>query len=183
MDGLAPAHHVLHAGACVPDGGAPERHWGEKIQSRALPGCCHSPFRKCGGCCGIWSGSDRLRSRRSSTGRPGAGATSSAPANATGASAPRADVNPGCSTSGSFAVRFGICLVPLSGCASGACACRLQSRRANRSARHRIVAAAAGVCRSRQTASAAHSSIARSAQTRFRSRRGCAGAVHRARGA
>src|SRR3982750_4626456 len=33
--------------------------------------------------------------------------------------------------SGSFALRFGICLTPLSGCASGACACWLQSRRAD----------------------------------------------------
>src|SRR3954471_3209067 len=33
-------------------------------------------------------------------------------------------------TSGSFAVRFGIYLVPLCGYASGVCACRLQSRRA-----------------------------------------------------
>jgi hypothetical protein len=86
-------------------------------------------------------------------------------------------------TSGSFAVRFGICVIPLSGCASGACACWLQSRRADGFDRHRIVAAAAGVCRSTQTGSAAHSSSSRSAQTSSRSHRGYAGAVRRARGA
>src|SRR4051794_37543196 len=84
---------------------------------------------------------------------------------------------------GSFAVSFGICLLPQSGCASGACACRLQSRRADASARHRIVAAAAGVCRSTQTGLAAHSSPAPFAQTSARSPRGYADAVHRAPGA
>src|SRR4051812_45046781 len=84
--------------------------------------------------------------------------------------------------SGSFAVRFGIYLVPLCGYASGVCACRLQSRRADASAGHRS-AAAADVCRSTQTGLAAYSSPAPFAQTRPRSPRGCADAVHRARGA
>ena len=85
-------------------------------------------------------------------------------------------------TSGSFAVRFGIYLAPLGGYASGVCACRLQSRRADVSAGHRS-AAAVGVCRSTQTGSAAYSRRAPFAQTRPRSPRGCADAVRRARGA
>src|SRR3954471_20104261 len=68
--------------------------------------------------------------------------------------------------SGWFAVRFGICLTPLSGCASGACACWLPSRRADGSARHWILAAAVGVCRPTRTGLAAHPRPARSAQTR-----------------
>jgi hypothetical protein len=87
------------------------------------------------------------------------------------------------STSGSFAVSYGILLLPLSGCASAACVCRPQSRRADEFACHRIGAAAAGVCRSTQTASVAHSTSAQSAQTSFRFPRGCAGAVRRAPGA
>src|SRR3954467_14792078 len=86
-------------------------------------------------------------------------------------------------TSGSFDVRFGIFLIPLSGCASGAYACWLQSRRADGFDRHRIVAAAAGGCRSTQTGLAAHSSSSRSAQTSSRSRLGYAGAARRAPGA
>ena len=72
------------------------------IGGRSLPscrprGCCRSPCRRCDGCSGIWCGSGRLRLRRWSTGRCGAGAISSALANVTGASAPDADVKPGCS--------------------------------------------------------------------------------------
>src|SRR4051812_49127127 len=55
-------------------------------------------------------------------------------------------------------------------------ACMPQSPRADGFGRHRIVAAAAGVCRSTQTASAAHSRRAPSAQTNSRSLRGCADA-------
>ena len=86
-------------------------------------------------------------------------------------------------TGGSFAVRSGILLLRLCGCASEACVCRLQSRRADGFDRHRIVAAAAGVCRSTQTGLAAHSRRAPSVQTNSRSRLGCADAVRRARGA
>src|SRR4051812_2198927 len=86
-------------------------------------------------------------------------------------------------TSRSFAVSYGILMRWLVGCASAACVCRLQSRRADASARHRIVAAAAGVCRSTQTGLAAYSSPAPSAQTSARSPRGYADAVRRARGA
>src|SRR5215218_4397687 len=61
------------------------------------------------------------------------------------------------STSGSFAVAFGILMLWSVGFDGSGAVCRLPSRRADGSARHRIGAAAAGVCRSRQTASAAHS--------------------------
>src|SRR3954471_19756765 len=86
-------------------------------------------------------------------------------------------------SSGSFALGFGIVLLPLSGCAPAACVCKLLSPRADGSACRKIVAAAAGVCRSTQTGLAAHSSPAPFPQTRPRSPRGYADAVHRARGA
>jgi len=87
------------------------------------------------------------------------------------------------SASGSSAVGSGILMLRLPGFDEAVGTCMPQSPRADEFDRHRIVAAAAGVCRSRQTGLAAHSRPARSAQTRFRSRLGCAGAVHRARGA
>lgn len=98
MDGLVPAHHALHAGPCVSDCGAQARHRGEKTPSRAPRGFCRSPCRKSDACCGIWSGNSRPLMQPSSTGRRGVAATSSAPANVTGASALGAHVKPGCST-------------------------------------------------------------------------------------
>src|SRR3954452_22423017 len=85
-------------------------------------------------------------------------------------------------TSGSLAVGVGILIVGPLGCAGGVGVCRLLSPRADRSARHRIVAAVA-VYRSTRTGSAAHSRPARSAQTRSRSPRDCADAVRPGRGA
>src|ERR687898_456661 len=98
VDGLAPAHHTLHAGACLSHHRAPARHRGEKRPQGTPCGCCRSPCRRCGACSGTWCGSARLRLRPWSIGRPGAGAISSVLANATGANAPDVDVNPGCST-------------------------------------------------------------------------------------
>ena len=86
-------------------------------------------------------------------------------------------------TSGSSAVGSGILMLWLHGFDEAVGACWPQSRRADGSARHRIVAAAAGVCRSTQTGLAAHSSSSRSAQTSSRSRLGYAGAARRAPGA
>ena len=99
MDGLAPTHHVVDAGTCLSHRRAPARHRGESLPSGRPRGCCRSPYRRCDGCSGIWCGSGRLRLRQWSTGRCGAGAISSAPVNVTGASAPIADVKPGCSIS------------------------------------------------------------------------------------
>ena len=86
-------------------------------------------------------------------------------------------------TSGSFAVGSGILMLRLHGFDEAIGACMPQSPRADGFDRHRIVAAAAGVCRSTQTAWAAHSSVAPSAQTSIRSPRGCADAARRAPGA
>src|SRR3954463_16287800 len=86
-------------------------------------------------------------------------------------------------TSGSFVVGSGILMLQLHRFDEAVGACMPQSRRADGFDRHRIGAAAAGVCRSTQTASAAHSSVAPSAQTSIRSPRGCADADRRARGA
>src|SRR3954470_22898660 len=87
------------------------------------------------------------------------------------------------STSGSFAVGPGILMFRVLGFDGSVAVCRLQSRRADGFDRHRIVVAAAGVCRSTQTASAAHSRRAPSAQTSLRSRLGYADVVRRAPGA
>src|SRR4051812_11551823 len=86
-------------------------------------------------------------------------------------------------SSGSSAVGSGILMLRLHGFDEAVGACMPQSRRADGFGRHRIVAAAAGVCRSTQTASAAHSRRARSAQTNSRSLRGCVDADRRAPGA
>ena len=85
--------------------------------------------------------------------------------------------------SGSIAVGSGILMLQLHGFDEAVGACMPQSRRADGFDRHRIAAAAAGVCRSTQTGSAAHSSVAPSAQTSIRSPRGCADADRRVRGA
>src|ERR687893_613483 len=63
MDGLAPTHHVLHAGTCLSDRRAPARHRGEKPPSCKPRGCCRSPCRRCAVCSGIWCGSRRRTSR------------------------------------------------------------------------------------------------------------------------
>ncbi len=86
-------------------------------------------------------------------------------------------------TCGSFVVGPSILMLQLLGFDGAVAVCRLQSRQAGGSARHRIVAAAAGVCRSTQTGSAAHSSPAPSARTSPRSPQGCADAVRPALGA
>ncbi len=98
VDGLAPAHHALHAGACVSDGGAPARRRGERRPSRTPGRCCRSPYRRCAVCSGIWCGSGRLRWRPSSIGPHGDDGTSSALRSVTGAPARGADIKPGCST-------------------------------------------------------------------------------------
>src|SRR3954469_17659214 len=85
--------------------------------------------------------------------------------------------------SGSSAVGSGILMLWLHGFDEAVGACMPQSRRADGFGRHWIVAAAAGVCRSTQTGSAAHSRPAPSAQTNSRSRLGCADADRRAPGA
>src|SRR5215210_1536019 len=86
-------------------------------------------------------------------------------------------------TSGSFAVGSGILMLWSLGFDGLAALRRRLSRRSDGSACRKIVAAAAGVCRSTQTGSAARSRRAQSAQTSFRSPRGCADAVRPARGA
>src|SRR3954452_23372619 len=86
-------------------------------------------------------------------------------------------------TSGSSAVGSGILMLWLHGFDEAVGACMHQSPRADGFGRHWIVAAAAGVCRSTQTGSAAHSRPAPSAQTNSRSRLGCADADRRAPGA
>src|SRR4051794_2300604 len=92
--------------------------------------------------------------------------------------------NPLCrGTSGPSAVGSGILMLQLHGFDEAVGACMPQSRRADGFDRHRIGAAAAGVCRSTQTGLAAHSSVAPSAQTSIRSPRGCADAARRVRGA
>src|SRR5215213_2019972 len=87
------------------------------------------------------------------------------------------------STSGSFAVRFGILLAPLAWADGAVGGCRLRSHRADGSRHARSAVAAAGVFHSRQTVSAAHSSSAPSVQTSGRFRQGCADAARPARAA
>src|SRR3954452_14052155 len=79
-------------------------------------------------------------------------------------------------TSGSIAVGSGILILQLHGFDEAVGACMPQSRRADGFDRHRVGTAASGVCRSTQTAaSAAHSTVAPSAQTSTRSPAGLCG--------
>lgn len=95
VDGLAAAHHPVHAGACLCDGRAPARYRGETPPSDTPRGCRRSLCRRCGGCSGIWYGSGRLRLRLPSTGPSGAGGISSVRENVTGANELDTDTMPG----------------------------------------------------------------------------------------
>ncbi len=85
--------------------------------------------------------------------------------------------------SGSSAVGSGILLALVISAEEAVGRCRLRSRQRDRSAPSHSAVAAVGVCRSRRTASAGHSSFVPSARTSSRSRQDYADAARRARGA
>src|SRR5215213_4036979 len=97
MDRLASPHLAGDAGACLSRGDPPCCGRGKKAQSISRPISCRSPCPKCGACCGIWSGLDRLTTRPRAPGHAGAAATSSGPGKTTGNG--ELPLKHGCSTS------------------------------------------------------------------------------------
>jgi hypothetical protein len=87
------------------------------------------------------------------------------------------------SPSGWSVMGSGILRTPVIWAEGAAGWCTLRNRRRDGLSPSQGAVAAAGVCRSRQTASAAHSNIVPSARTTSRSRQGRADVVRRARGA